>query len=325
MKKSTILLFVLFLSTGSLFCQVAKDSLTDNFINPVFYDRMSPEESWKIHKEAYVKQLKSDGLKANEIENKITLYDKQKKEFLENIIKQKKLAALQRKEAEKLRVQAEIQRKQADVQSQKAERLREQADEQRKQADILRLQAEENRSQNTLRKEQIEALRKQAATQRQDAEKLRDEAKKQMKEANILRKEAEVQRMKAEEWRNSFETIFTKKITFSSQSTNSKPIIIKVDKKTPLLFNITARISSGNTLIEIFNPNGEKKGELSLEYIAKSNINGDDEFLKSTTAALNKTISDPGVGDWQIKISSTKSKGTATISVAQYKKPIMDE
>lgn len=275
MKKSAILLFILFMSTGSLFSQVVKDSLGGNFIYPRFYDRMSPEESWEIHKEAYIKQLKAKGLTANEIKKEVADYEKQKSKFLKNVIKQRKLAAIRRENAEKLRGEAEIRRKQA-------------------------------------------------AIQRQNAEKLRDEGEIRRTQAAILRKEAEVQRKRAEEWRDSFETIFTKRITFSSQSDNIKPIIIKIDKKTSLLFSVTGRISSGNTLIEIFNPNGSKEGELSLEYTKKSNSTSG-ELSKSTAAALNKTISDSEVGDWQIKILPKESEGTVDISVAKYIKPTVDE
>jgi hypothetical protein len=297
MKKSVFLLFLSFICSGYVFCQVAQDSLGGNYIYPRFCDNFSAEGSWEIHKEAYVKQLRAKGLTVDEIEKKITAYEKQKEEFIAQIYEQRRLAAIQRKKADGQRKLAEIQRQKAD--------------EQRKQADILRKQANDNRTQNNIQREKAEEQRKQADIHR--------------KKADEQRKLADIHRKKAEEWRNSFENILTEKITLLGQSVNTIPLIFKVNKKTILLFNINAKVSSGTTLIEIFNPNKEKVGELSLEHKKTSGLTKENAFFKSTSGCLNKTISDSEVGDWQIKILSQKSEGTVTISVAQYLKPTVDE
>lgn len=367
MKKSLILLFILFASNSFLFCQVKKDSLGGNYIHLQFFDSFSPEEGWEIHKQAYLKQLKAEGLTANEIEKKITIYEKQKEQFIAQVYEQRRLADIQikkadeqrkladiqrakadeqRKEADAQRKKADEQRMQADMLRKKADEQRAQAAEQRKQADILRKQADQNGAERSIQREEAEKLRKQADIQREKAEEQRKQADTQMAKADEQRKEADThrakaneqrkladiqrakadeQRKKAEEWRNSFKDILSEKITLSNKSVNIKPILFKVNRKTALLFNIVGKVSSGITLIEIFNPNGEKEGELSLEHKTKSQLTEENEFFKSTSGVLNKTISDSEVGEWQIKISSQKSEGTVNISVAQYVKPTVDE
>ena len=333
MKKNiTVLLFSFFISNSFMFCQVANDSLGGNFIYPEFNDDFSAEESWQIHKEAYIKQLNNKNLTASEIQNKIAAYEQQKNKFIKNIVEQRKKAAIQRQKAEKFRAQAEEQRKKADVQKQKAEKFREEAETQRNQAHLLRKQAEEYRSQNEVQSKQAEEQRKKADVYRLKAEEQRKKAavhrlkaEEQRELADVQRQKAEKSREEAEKWRNSFEIILTKDVTISSQSANIKPIIVKVDKKATLRFNINGKISSGTTIIEIFNPSGKKEGELSLEHNSDSSLTDKSDIIDFTSGSLNKTISNADIGDWQIKISSNKSEGNIKLSVAYYKKPVMNE
>jgi len=181
----------------------------------------------------------------------------------------------------------------------------------------VRNNAEKQREKSAIQREKADELRKQAEIQRAKAEE-------QRKLADIQRAKADKQREKADEWRNSFENILLKNISLSNQQNNSKPIIFKVTSKTTLRFGIRANISSGNTLIEIYNPKGVKEGELSLEHKSNSASMGND-YLKYTSGALDKTISGAEVGEWQIKITSQKSEGTVAMSVAQYIKPTVDE
>lgn len=310
-KGSAILVLIFFICNGFLFGQVTNDSLGGSAIYPQFYDDFSAEESWQIHKEAYIKQLKKKGLTASELENKIAVYEENKKAFIENIKEQKKLAAIQRKEAEKLRAAAKVQRKEA-------EKLREVAAEQRKQAGILRKEAADRRSEFAAIREQAEVVRKEASIQRKNAET-------QRKLAAIQRKEAKKLRAEAQKLRNSFDNILTKKITFTHQSANIKPIRINVDKKTNLHFSLHGTIRSGDTLVEIFNPKGKKEGELSLEHNTTTTPNKQNAFSATTSGSFNKTISNADIGQWQIKITANKSEGNVNVSVAHYIKPVMNE
>ena len=333
MKKNiTILLFSFFISNSFMFCQVANDSLGGNFIYPEFNDDFSAEESWQIHKEAYIKQLNDENLSPSEIQNKIAAYEKQKNKFIKNIVEQRKKAAIQRQKAEKFRAQAEEQRKKADVQRKKAEEFREDAEAQRNQADLLRKLAEEYKSLNEVQSKQAEEQRKKADVYRLKAEEQRKKAdvhrlkaEQQRELADIQRQKAEKFRDEAEKWRNSFEYILIKDITISSQSANIKPIIVKIDKKATLRFNINGKISSGTTIVEIYNPSGSKEGELSLEHNTDASLTDKNDLIDFTSGSLNKTISNADIGDWQIKIVSKKSEGNVKLSVAYFIKPVMDE
>ncbi len=289
-KRAMLSLLGLIISSSFVFSQVSKDTLGNNFIYPQFYGYFSAEESWQIHKDAFKRQLESEGLTIKEIEKKLIEYEGKKEELIEKIKQQRKQADIQRRKADE-------QRKQADIQRQKA-------DEQRKQADILRQKADEQR--------------KLAEIQRQKADE-------QIKQADILRQKADEQRKRAEEWRNSFEKLFSENYVFSPEKSQTKSVTIKVDKKNTLFFSIRGYVNSGNTLIEILDPDGKKEGELSLEHTNKLDLGKDDKLSNSTSGSLNKTITNPEIGDWSIRISPKDSKGNVNISVAQYIKQTIDE
>ena len=291
MKKSAMLfLFIAFLNGCFLFGQVPKDTLKEDNVYPQFYGYFSAEESWQLHKEAYKKQMEAQGISEKEIKKRMLEYEKQKEEALERIKKQKSLAEKQRQLAEVQRQEAEIQRKEAAVQRQKAAILRQKAQEQRKLADQQRQLAE--------------AQRKLAAVQRQKAFE---------------------QRKLAEEWRKSIKKIHRENITFSKNKSEVASIPIEVNKKNTLFFNINGSISSGNMIIEIFNPNGKKEGELSLEHRKKSTSQTGVKYSDNTSGSLNKTINSPEIGDWLVKITAEKAESNVNISVAQYVKTTVNE
>ncbi|KEO75206.1 hypothetical protein [Anditalea andensis] len=325
MKKCLIILVYLFSNSGLLFSQEIKNSLGNNFVYPQFHENFSAEESWEIHKEAYKKQLKKNGLTDQEIDRKMVEYEKEKKLFLERINNQSEQAAIQRKEAELMRKKAEEQRKDAEILRAKAEQSRKEADVQRQKADDMRKQAEQARKESAVEREKAEEQRKQALVQRERAEKQRVEADVQRKKAEEMRIQAEEQRKKAEKLRNSFENILTRNIEVYAAATVVDPIRISVDKKTTLYFSINSRLKSGNMLVEIINPRGEKEAELSMENKPNSAETLNDEFTKFTNGSISKTIADTEAGDWQIRIFPEKAEGTVSISVARYIKPSSDE
>lgn len=343
MRKSAVLLSILFICNGFLFCQVTNSSVGGNYIYPQFYDSFSAEESWQIHKKAYLKQLNAEGLTADEIEKKLIIYENQKKEFIEKMEEQRKQADIQRQKAEEQRRQAEVQRKQAEELRKKAGVLRVEAEEQRKQADIQRKEAEKLRKEADVLRKEAEEQRKQKGPLLQKANEQRKKADlqfqkadelfksvdiqfkkmdEQLKKADLQFQKADEQRKKADEGRNNFEKIIREKIILSDKTGTTKPLIFEVTNKTSLLFDIQAEIRSGNTQIEIFNPKGKKEGELWLEHNTKP---GSISEEKITSGSLNKTISNADIGDWQIKILSQKSEGIITLFVAHVIKPTLDE
>lgn len=320
MKTNTIILFILLASSHFMFSQVSKDSLGANSIYaPLdFNNGFSAEESWEIHKAAYIKQLKSKGLTEDEIKKGMATYEKDKEEFIARIIEQHRLAAIQRKKADEQRVLADIQRKKATEQRKFAAIQRQKADEFRKLADVQRKKADEQRVKSSALREKADELRKKADIQRVIADK-------QRQKAELQRVKADEQRKKAEEWRKNTKIILRKNITLTKQSINNKPIIFKVTSKTTLYIGVRAHISSGTTLIEIYNPKGIKEGELSLNFKSESGSKDEKEEMEYTSGALNKTIKGAEIGEWQIKISSQKSEGYVAMSVAEYIKPAVDE
>ncbi len=321
MKKNTILLFILLAGSTFMFSQVAQDTIGVNYIYAPnhFNNSLSAEESWEIHKAAYIRQLKFKGLKDDEIKRSMIKYEKDKKDFIEQVKEQQRLAAIQRKRADEQRALAEIVRKEATIIRKQADIVRKDADELKKQADIVRKKANEQRENSTVQREKADELRKQADIQRAKADE-------QRKLADIQRAKADEERRKANEWKNSFENILIKNISLSNTSNSIKPITFNVTSKTTLRFGIRAHISSGTTLIEIYNPQGIKEGELSLKYKStSSSSSAGNDFLTETSGALDKTISGAEAGDWQIKITSQNTEGTVAISVAQYFKVAIDE
>ena len=303
-----------------MFSQVRQDSLSANtiFAPNIFNDNFSVEESWEIHKAAYIKQLKSQGLTEDEIKKSMVAYEKDKEEFITRVKEQRRLAKIQRQKAAEQRALAAIVRKEADEIRKQADILRKNADEIRKQADIVRKEAEEQRGKNTILREKAEELRKQANIERAKADQ-------QRKLADIQRAKAEEQEKKTRKSRKNTENILVKNISLTSQSEIQNPITFKVNYKTTLYIGIRAHISSGNALIQIYNPKGIKQGELSLSFKSKSNKNKDSGELEYTSGSLDKTILGSEVGDWQIKFSSQKSEGTIAMSVAKRLKQAIDE
>jgi|GEM_PF-1741454 len=322
MKKSAFLLSFLLVCSSFMFCQVKKDSIeVINTYPPQSYgnsyDHFSPEESWEIHKAAYIKQLKSKGLTGDEFKRSMITYEKDKEEFIARVKEQHRLAAIQREKDANQRAKDAIQReKDAEERAKHAIQRKKDAEERAKHAIQREKDAEERAKHAIQRKKDAEERAKHAIQREKDAEQRAKDA--------IKREMAEAQRKKSQEWRNNAENILIENIPLSKKI-SIKSIPFNVTSKTTLRIGIRAHISSGTTLIEIYNPEGIKEGELSLEHKSKPTSSADNEFLKKTSGALDKTISGAEVGEWQIKISSKKSEGTVAMSVAQYIKPTMDE
>ena len=304
MKNRAILLILgLIISSSFAFGQVSKDTVRRDSVYPI-RGYFSTEQSWQITKEAYRKQLEAEGLSVDEVNQKIQKFEEMKAALIEKIKKQQKLAEKQRQLAEMQRQKAEEQREQAEIQRQEAEKQRQMSVEQRKQARIEQEKANE---------------------QRKLAEVERQKAGEQRKEAEAQRKIAVEQRKIAEEWRNNVKSLLDENVTMSGNDSKTKSIKLKVAQQNTLFFNVDGEINSGNVLIEIFNPKGQKEGELSLEHHKASTPQTEARLLGNTSGSLNKTINSPETGDWVVKITPEKSNGHINISVAQYVKPTVDE
>lgn len=310
MKSRAILLLLgLLISSSFAFGQASKDTLQKDTIHPPTYPQapappqvkvyFSPEKSWQINKEAYKKQLEALGLSEKELNKRMQEFETQKAQMLVRIKKQLKVVEKQMQLSEIQRQMSEEQRKRADTLRQEAQKMRQQLEEQRKQAGIERGKAYE---------------------QLKSAELDRKMAEMQRKMAEVQRKLAEKQRKMAEEWKNNVKNLLDENINMSGKDSKTKSIILKVTTSNTLFFNVGGEINSGNVLIEIFNPKGQKEGELSLEHREVSTAKAE-RFSGNTSGSLNKVINSPDTGDWEVKIKPKKAKGHIIISVAQFIKP----
>ncbi len=180
-------------------------------------------------------------------------------------------------------------------------------------------------------KVQMKTLQKQlqlSEIQRKITEKQMQQVDKQLKSAEFQKQMAEVQRHSAdlqreveEEWSPNTKSLFNESITISSKDSKTKSVKIKVTKSNTLFFNVGGKISSGNVLIEIFDPKGQRQGELSLEHHQGSTRKNEAMFSNHTSGSVNNINNAPETGDWVVKITPKRSNGHIHISVAQYTKP----
>lgn len=164
--------------------------------------------------------------------------------------------------------------------------------------------------------------------QRKMAEKQIQEVTKELKSAEFQKKMAEVQRKlsgklqkMAGEWRNSVKNLVHENILLSGKDSKNRTVKFKVIQKNTLFLNINCRISSGSVLVEVFDPKGQKEGELSLEHGKDSTTKTKARFAGNTSGSLNKIINAPEAGDWEVKVKPKKSEGHVFLSIGQFNKP----
>jgi len=140
--------------------------------------------------------------------------------------------------------------------------------------------------------------------------------------ADLQRSTAELQQKIGKEYSTSTKSIFNKSITISGNNSKTKIVKVKVTKSNTLFFNVSGEINSGNVLIEILDPKGQKQGELSLEHHKSSTRKTGQIFSNKNSGSVNNINDAPETGDWVVKITPNKSNGHIHISVAQYTKPM---
>lgn len=89
-------------------------------------------------------------------------------------------------------------------------------------------------------------------------------------------------------------------------------IKIKIDQPVNYLYlKIDCRVTSGKVKLELYAPNGEKKGNFTIE----EQLNTSEENTKeeSVQGKITKEIKNPMQGDWIVKIVPIKTKGKVSI------------
>ncbi|MCL3782113.1 hypothetical protein EMN47_17125 [Prolixibacteraceae bacterium JC049] len=126
MKKGTILLlFGLLLSSHFVFSQAHKDTIETNIVIPHLHGTFSIEDSWEIHREAYLKQLEARKLSKKEIEKKLKEYDKQREKFVEQLEKHREQVEEHRRLMEEHRKKVDAHRKEIEKHRDRVEKQRE--------------------------------------------------------------------------------------------------------------------------------------------------------------------------------------------------------
>lgn len=293
MKKYTTFVCAFLFSTTLLLAQEAKDSVANFPIHPhEVFDKLSDEESLEIMKAAYQKKLSKEGKSEAEIQKLLKDYEDQWAENLEKFKERRRLAAKHREMAAQQRRMAAKQREMAAIQREKAAVMREKA----------------------------AAQREVAKMQREIAAEQRERASEMRKIADKRRAIAEEQRHKAQMMRKSFKSLITREVSLNKKSKDVDPFTFTVDSKMTLRIGIYGRINNGSALAEVFDPKGNKIGELSLEHGENT---GDSKDY--STGSLEKNVWPVETGEWQVKISPQKAEGQLKISVAQYSNEKKDE
>jgi hypothetical protein len=100
-------------------------------------------------------------------------------------------------------------------------------------------------------------------------------------------------------------------------SSKVRNIPLKIDKKNAMLFlNIACKVQLGNLTVEVYDPNGEKQGEFSIENHNTFTFTNDNKTQTTAYRKLDseivegnisKNISSPIFGDWVIKLIPKKA------------------
>ena len=112
---------------------------------------------------------------------------------------------------------------------------------------------------------------------------------------------------------NSEQFTTTRNLTFESSS-KTQAINVKIPENTGGLYiEITCGVRKGNVTIEIYDPNGTKKGEFSVEALETNELEKDDSlinFMKNgAIGEINKGIENPTFGVWKIKFIPENATG----------------
>ncbi len=113
---SKIIVILLFACKGFLFAQVEKDTLDEKSIFAPFpNDALTAKESWDIHRTAFIKKLEKEGATAKEIKKRLVSYEKEKAEYIAQVIENLRLAEIKRHKGAELREKGAEIRRRADA------------------------------------------------------------------------------------------------------------------------------------------------------------------------------------------------------------------
>ncbi|MDC8003602.1 hypothetical protein POV27_06035 [Aureisphaera galaxeae] len=105
----------------------------------------------------------------------------------------------------------------------------------------------------------------------------------------------------------------TKSISLEDSSKNESVTISVTDEVKCLNIGVSSNISSGALTMEIYNPEGDKQGNFSVESELNSSSSNTGKSSETVCGQLNKTFKEPMKGDWVIKLKPKKVTGKVQI------------
>lgn len=293
------MLFCLISLNHTAICQSVKETKEECAISHRDYTYFSPQESWEINREAYQKQLVSEGLNAKEVEVKLGMFDEIKVVLVGQVNLKIKEASLLNDHSEMLMRQAEIRIMDAQIFKKKIELLKLDSGSSTKEINQLQAKADELMEQAKQSLAESKALKKKSDS-------LMDTADRQKKTGSVFM--------------NNWEIFFQEVILLSPERSKKRTIEVNVDKRKSVVFRVVGSIEAGSCLIEIFDPNNKKEGEVLLNYTDKKATGGNkksDACDKKASGGFTKTIDHPKAGTWHIKVTPKDSKGWVNIKLEE--------
>ena len=102
------------------------------------------------------------------------------------------------------------------------------------------------------------------------------------------------------------------------ESSKTKEINLEVNEDVVCLqIGLISTIESGALTIEIYDPNGDKQGNFSVESDLSSSSSSAGKNKDLVCGQLNKTIKDPMKGNWTVKLKPKKVTGEIMINSRQ--------
>jgi len=111
--------------------------------------------------------------------------------------------------------------------------------------------------------------------------------------------------------------IKSKHLAYLNESEPSKIEIPVSNEFNFLEFNINVGITQGEILVEIFNPDGEKKGTVTTKSDGGMTVGLQTKAQETANSTLKKTFKHPTKGTWTIKSIPTSATGDVSIGIRQ--------
>ncbi len=108
------------------------------------------------------------------------------------------------------------------------------------------------------------------------------------------------------------ETSIMKDISITEKSTEQTVTVEVEEGVSQLKLNVNCQLTTGKIIVEVYSPDGKRKGRLTLGETNTAENNGQKEDGK-----LMQEVEKPAKGIWTVKIVPTKSKADVRVYTSQ--------